>query len=495
MSSVTAAKPEPLKIERHVWVISGVVILGMIMSILDTTIVNVALDTLSKDLHSSISEVQWVVTGYLLALAAVMPVTGWMARRFGAKRVYLVSLLLFTLGSIACGLSNTLVALVVFRVLQGIGGGMIMPLAQLIMAQVAGPQRMGRVMGVVSMPAMLAPILGPVVGGLILQNLHWSWIFFVNAPIGVVAIYLGWRMLPDTDSGEAGPLDRVGLALLPASAALSIYGISKLGSGAPFGSLEVLVPLVVGIVMGVAFCLHALRIDRPLLDVRLYKNKVFAGASFTTFGLGAALFGAMILVPLYYQTVRHLSVIDTGLLNGPQGIGALIMMPIAGRLTERYGGGRIAIFGVSLLALSTIPLAFIGAHTSYWAISAVLFVRGISIGLGFMPAMTAAFAAMKPEQLSDATPQINVVMRLGSAVGVAILAVVLQRASVGAHTSEELAHAFAHTYWWAFGIALLSLIPCLMLLKAERPRDTEAVAADHDEESLLRHESAMEVGL
>ncbi len=495
MSSAAVAKTQPLKIERHVWVISGVVILGMIMSILDTTIVNVALDTLSRDLHSSISEVQWVVTGYLLALAAVMPVTGWMARRYGAKRVYLVSLALFTLGSIACGLSNTLIALVVFRVLQGIGGGMIMPLAQLIMAQVAGPQRMGRVMGVVSMPAMLAPILGPVVGGLILQNLHWSWIFFVNVPIGVVAMYLGWRMLPETDSGEAGPLDRVGLALLPASAALTIFGISELGSGAPFGSVEVLAPLVVGLVLGVAFCLHALRIPRPLLDIRLYRNKVFAGASFTTFGLGAALFGAMILVPLYYQSVRHLSVIDTGLLNGPQGIGALIMMPIAGRLTERYGGGRIAIVGVSLLALSTIPLAFIDENTSYVAISAVLFVRGISIGLGFMPAMTAAFAAMRPEQLSDATPQINVVMRLGSAVGVAVLAVVLQRGSVDAHTTAQLAGAFAHTYWWAFGIALLSLFPCLMLLRAERPSETEAIAGDHEEESLLRHESAMEVGL
>ncbi|MHB8235234.1 MAG: MDR family MFS transporter [Solirubrobacteraceae bacterium] len=483
------------RIEKHVWVISGVVILGMIMSILDTTIVNVALNTLSKDLHSPISQVQWVVSGYLLALAAVMPVTGWMARRFGAKRVYLVSLVLFTLGSVACGLSNSLVALVVFRVLQGIGGGMIMPLAQLIMAQVAGPRRMGRVMGIVSMPAMLAPIFGPVIGGLILQNLHWSWIFIVNAPIGAVALYLGWRMLPDTDSGEAGPLDRLGLALLPAGAALTIYGISKLGSGAALGSSAVLAPLIAGIVLGVLFLLHALRIERPLLDVRLYANKVFAGASFTTFGLGAALFGAMVLVPLYYQNVRHLSVIDTGLLNGPQGIGALIMMPIAGRLTERYGGGRIAIVGVSLLALTTLPFVFVDEHTSFVAISAVLFVRGMSIGLGFMPAMTAAFAAMRPDQLSDATPQINVVMRLGSAVGVAILAVVLQRGSVGAHTTSKLAVAFGHTYWWALGIALLSLIPCLMLLKAERPKDTEAVAQAGDTESLLRHESAIEAGI
>jgi EmrB/QacA subfamily drug resistance transporter len=482
------------RIEKHVWVISGVVILGMIMSILDTTIVNVALDTLSRELHSSISQVQWVVTGYLLALAAVMPASGWMARRYGAKRVYLVSLLLFTLGSIACGLSNSLVALVVFRVLQGIGGGMIMPLAQLIMAQVAGPRRMGRVMGVVSMPAMLAPILGPVVGGLILQNLHWSWIFFVNAPIGVLALYLGWRMLPETDSGEAGALDRLGLALLPAGAALAIFGISELGSGAALGSAEVLAPLIAGLVLSVVFCLHALRIERPLLDIRLYANRVFAGASLTTFGLGAALFGAMILVPLYYQTVRHLSVIDTGLLNGPQGLGALIMMPIAGRLTERHGGGRIAILGVLLLSISTVPLAFIDEHTSFVAISLVLFVRGISIGLGFMPAMTAAFAAMRPDQLSDATPQINVVMRLGSAVGVAVLAVVLQRGAADAHTTSQLAAAFANTYWWALGIALLSLLPCLMLLKAERPRQTEAVA-DAETESLLRSESAIEAGI
>src|SRR6476661_10036410 len=213
-SSATIARPEPLKIERHVWVISGVVIVGMVMSILDTTIVNVALDTLGRDLHSPISQVQWVVTGYLLALAAVMPATGWMARRFGAKRVYLVSLVLFTLGSVACGLSNSLVALVVFRVLQGVGGGMIMPLAQLIMAQVAGPKRMGRVMGVVSMPAMLAPILGPVVGGLILQGLHWSWIFFVNVPIGVIAFIAALRTIPETQSGEAGKLDTLGLVLL-----------------------------------------------------------------------------------------------------------------------------------------------------------------------------------------------------------------------------------------------------------------------------------------
>jgi EmrB/QacA subfamily drug resistance transporter len=458
------------RIERHVWVVCGVVILGMIMSILDTTIVNVALRTLSHDLHSPLSQVQWVITGYLLALAAVIPVTGWAARRFGAKQVYMTSLVLFTVGSALCGLANSTTSLVVFRVLQGAGGGMIMPVAMMIMAQVAGPQRMGKVMGYVSMPAMLAPILGPVVGGLILENLHWSWIFFVNVPIGILAFVLGWRMLPHTDSGEAGRLDVLGLALLPAGFAAMIYGVSELGSGSALGSGRVILPTVMGVVLIALFCVHALRIERPLLDIRMYANRVFAGAAFTNFGLGAALFGAMILVPLYYQEVRGQSVVNTGLLTGPQGLGALMAMPIASRLTQRFGGGRVALGGVSLLCVSTLPFTAIGAHTSIVAISLVLVVRGLSIGLCFMPAMSAAFSAMRPDQISDATPQINALQRSGGAIGTAVLAVVLQRAGVGAHTPEELAGAFDSAYWWAFGIAALSLIPCIVLLRAERPQ-------------------------
>ena len=322
------------------------VILGMIMSILDTTIVNVALRTLGHDLHSSISQIQWVVTGYLLSLAAVIPVTGWAARRFGAKRVYMTSLVLFTVGSALCAVASSTTSLVLFRVLQGAGGGMIMPVGQLIMAQVAGPKRMGRVMGIVSMPAMLAPILGPVVGGTILQNLHWSWIFLVNLPIGAIAFALAWRMLPHTDSGEAGRLDVLGLALLSTASTLLVYGLSQLGTHSNLTAPIVVWPIVIALVLSGVFIWHALRVERPLLDVRLYANRVFGAASLTTFGLGAALFGAMILVPLYYQEVRHESVIVTGLLVGPQGLGMLLVMPLTGRLTQRFGGGRVALVGV-----------------------------------------------------------------------------------------------------------------------------------------------------
>jgi EmrB/QacA subfamily drug resistance transporter len=456
------------KIEPYVWKIAGVVILGMIMSILDTTIVNVALRTLSTDLHSSISQIQWVVTGYLLSLAAIIPVTGWAARRYGAKRVYMTSLVLFTGGSALCAIASSTTSLVLFRVLQGAGGGMIMPVGQLIMAQVAGPKRMGRVMGVVTMPAMLAPILGPVVGGAILQNLHWSWIFLVNLPVGVVAFALAWRMLPQTDSGAAGKLDITGLALLSSGTTALVYGLSELGTHTSFTAPTVVWPTLAGIALIGVFIWHALRVERPLLDVRLYANRVFGAASLTTFGLGAALFGAMILVPLYYQEVRHESVIVTGLLVGPQGLGMLIVMPLVSRFTQRFGGGRVAIAGVLILSLASIPLAYVGDSTSILFISVVLLVRGVGIGFSFMPAMTVAFAALRPSQLSDATPQLNVVQRVGGAIGTAVLAVVLQRAT--GHAVTKPASAFQDAYWWSVGICVLSLIPCLVLLRAENPR-------------------------
>jgi EmrB/QacA subfamily drug resistance transporter len=481
MSSNDSSAAADARIEPYVWKIAGVVILGMTMSILDTTIVNVALDTLGRDLHSTIAQIQWVATGYLLALAAVIPLTGWAARRFGAKRVYLASIGLFTLGSALCGLAESSTSLILFRVLQGIGGGMIMPVAQMIMAEVAGPKRMGRVMGIVVMPAMLAPILGPVVGGLILENLHWSWIFFVNVPIGFIAGILGWRMLPDSDLGEAGKLDWLGLTLLASSMPLIVYGLSEIATKESFTAPTVVWPIVGGLLLAAAFGWHALRVERPLLDVRLYANRIFAAASLTTFGLGAALFGAMILVPLYYQQVRGESVIVTGLLVGPQGLGMLLVAPWIARMTDRFGGGRVAFVGVSVLTVSSLPLAFIGANTSILFISVVLLIRGVGIGLSFIPTTTVAFAALRTDQLSDATPQMNVLQRVGGAIGTAVLAVVLQRASAGAHGPVELASAFGTAYWWALGICAASLIPVFVLLRAEGPKSKAPTDAEAKE--------------
>ena len=251
--STTSADSD--RIDAYVWRISAVVIIGSIMSILDTTIVNVALDTLGRELHTTIANIQWVVTGYMLALAAVIPVTGWAARRFGAKPVYITSLVLFVAGSALCGLATSTTELIVFRVLQGIGGGMILPVGQLMMAEAAGPKRMGRVMSIVAVPAMLAPILGPTIGGLILDNTSWRWIFYVNLPIGVIAVVAAVRVLPTVARQRTENLDFLGLALMATGLPLLTYGLAEIGATGGFTSVKVIVPILAGIALVAAFVL------------------------------------------------------------------------------------------------------------------------------------------------------------------------------------------------------------------------------------------------
>jgi EmrB/QacA subfamily drug resistance transporter len=455
------------------------------MSILDTTIVNVALDTLSRELHSTIAEIQWVVTGYMLSLAAVIPITGWAARRFGAKQVYLVSLVLFTAGSALCGLATSTTELILFRVLQGVGGGMILPIGQLMMAEAAGPKRMGRVMSIVAVPAMLAPILGPTIGGLIIQNTSWRWIFYVNVPIGVIAVGAALRYLPWRGPEQAEKLDVRGLILMATGLPLLTYGLAEIGITGSFTSVKVVVPIILGLVLVAAFVLHALKIPKPLLDMRLYRRPTFSSASFAMFCLGAALFGGMILLPLYWQGVRLESVVATGLLTAPQGLGAACAMPIAGKLTDRYGGGGLALFGVTLCTIATIPFGLIGAHTSIVWLSVAMFVRGIGIGFGFLPAMTAAFASLERSELASATPQLNVLQRVGGSIGTAVLAVVLQRSLSGVHTPSGAAAAYGTAFWVSAGMTAVAIIPCVILMRAERAaRARKAAAAHTDAETM-----------
>ena len=483
-SDATAAAgvaADPNKIPRQVWIICGVAMLGAVMSILDTTIVNVALATLGKDLHSSLAQIQWVITGYMLALAAVIPVTGWASRRFGAKPLFLISLTLFTLGSLLCGLATSDTELILFRVLQGIGGGMIMPLAQIIMAEAAGPKRMGRVMALVAVPMMLAPTLGPLTGGILIQTLSWHWIFFVNIVVGAFAIPLSFRLLPSTSKGrERGEtLDLLGLVLGSTGLVAITYGLAEAGTYSSFNNAHVWVPVLVGVVLVVAFAVHALRIKYPLLDLRLYRRRHFSAASIVMFALGAAVFGAMILMPLYWQELRGYSVIDTGLLTAPQGLGMAITMPLAARMTDRYGGGPVALVGVIATALFTIPFCLIGAHTSVAFLCGAMFLRGAGMGASFMPAMTAAFAALDRSEVSHATPQLNVLNRVGGSIGTTVLAVVLANALVGAHTPSASASAFGTAFWCSAAIVALAVIPCIVLMRAEKDARRRA-AVRHD---------------
>jgi EmrB/QacA subfamily drug resistance transporter len=327
---------------------------------------------------------------------------------------------------------------------------------------------------------MLAPILGPALGGFILDNASWRWIFFVNAPIGVVAFVAALRGLPRSEPQDAGRLDVLGLLLVVTGMPLITYGLAEIGSTGGFSSPKVIAPILGGLALVGLFIAHARRAARPLLDVHLYARRTFAAASITTFCLAAALFGAMILMPLYYQQVRHESVLATGLLIGPQGLGAALAMPISGRLTDRIGGGPLAVLGVIVTALTTIPFGLIGAHSSLAWLSVWMFLRGIGIGFAFMPAIAAAFAALKPHELSDATPQMNVLQRLGGSIGTAVLAVVLQRALISANhplTPEGVAGAYSVAFWWSLGITALAIVPSIVLMRAERQASGRPQAA------------------
>src|ERR687889_1468292 len=319
MANAESSSDEGL--DKGVLAVAGVVVLGAVMSILDVTVVNVAINTLAREFGTSLSTIQWVATGYTLALATVIPLTGWAADRFGTKRLYITSIVLFVSGSALCGLAWSAGSLIAFRVLQGFGGGMIMPVGMALLAQTAGAHRVGRVMSVVGVPMLLGPILGPVLGGLIVDNTSWRWIFYVNVPVAILALVLARRLLhADHGRADAGRLDWRGLLLLSPGIAGVVFGLSQTESQGGFGHPLVYGPVLGGLALVAAFVVHARRAPRPLIDVGLFRHSAFSAAALTTFLLGGALFGAMIILPLYFQIDRGETALTAGLLMAPQGV-------------------------------------------------------------------------------------------------------------------------------------------------------------------------------
>jgi len=485
MADVAAQPTQPEGLDRDTLVIAGVVMLGAIMSILDTTVVNVAIDHLAVAFHASLTTIQWVVTGYTLALATVIPVSGWAADRFGTKRIYMTSLVLFTIGSMASGLAWSAGSLIFFRVLQGAGGGMIMPAVMTILTKKAGPHRMGRVMGVLGVPMLLAPILGPILGGWLVDDASWRWIFFINLPIGIVAFILALIKLDPDAPQPAHRMDWLGMALLSPGLAIFIFGLAE-SSSYGFGSLRSWGPTLAGVLLIAAFFVHSWRAPAALIDIKTFA-RTRAGAAGGTFLLFAiSVFGTMLLVPLYYQSVRGASALTAGLLLAPGGIGAMVTMPVSGRLTDRYGPTWLPAAGLPLVAIGLIPFAFVGAHTSYVLLCSFQFVQGLGMGLSMMPNMTAAMQAVPVAAIARTSTAMNIIRQGGASIGTAILSVILASAITsnlssvaGVHASGSggiselqnlpanahdaiaapLAHAFASTFVWALVLLIVAFIP------------------------------------
>ncbi|HEX5595559.1 MAG TPA: DHA2 family efflux MFS transporter permease subunit [Micromonosporaceae bacterium] len=498
------------KLDAAVLKVAGVVVLGAIMSILDVTVVSVALPTFQREFDASYAQVAWTMTAYTLALATVIPISGWAADRFGTKRLYLIALALFTIGSVLCATADTVGQLIGYRVLQGLGGGMLMPLGMTIMTRAAGPHRIGRLMAVLGIPMLLGPIGGPILGGWLIDVRSWHWIFLINLPVGVAALIYAALALPKDNPEPSESFDFLGMLMLSPGLALFLYGVSSLPEAGTFADAEVWGPMLVGGALVVAFVLYSFKPRHPLLDLRLFANRNLTIATVTMFVFIIAFMGAGLLFPSYFLQVRGQSTLTAGLLMAPQGIGAMITMPIAGMLADRIPVGRTVPFALALIAAGFFTFTQIDPHTSYVLLCGSLFVMGLGMGGTMMPIMTSALRTLHAQEVARGSTLVNILQQIGGSVGAAVMSVILTNElngsqpipgatdssgkpvteaglAIAVQQRPELAQqfpvdpslierglnfaasSFATTFWVAFALVLATFIPVAFLPRRRKP--------------------------
>ncbi|WP_430640843.1 DHA2 family efflux MFS transporter permease subunit [Couchioplanes caeruleus] len=495
----------PDKLDAAVLKIAGVVVLGAIMSILDVTVVSVALPTFQTEFDASYARVAWTMTGYTLALATVIPLTGWAADRFGTKRLYMAALVLFTLGSGLCATADSIGELISYRVLQGLGGGMLMPLGMTIMTRAAGPQRIGRLMAVLGIPMLLGPIGGPILGGWLIDIASWHWIFLINLPIGAVALVYAWLALAKDTPEPSESFDFVGMLMLSPGLALFLYGVSSLPEAGTFSATKVWLPMAVGALLVVAFVLYSFKPKHPLLDLRLLRDRNLTVASVTIAVFTVAFMGAGLLFPSYFLQVRGESTLHAGLLMAPQGIGAMVTMPIAGMMADKIPVGRTVPFAIVLMAAGFFTFTQVGTDTSYVLLCGSLFVMGLGMGGTMMPIMTSALKTLTNQEVARGSTLLNILQQIAGSIGSATMSVILTselndspaipglvdpqsgapvteaglaiaaqqnpaltqqfpvEPSVLQRGLEFVANSFSSTFWVGFVLMLLTLVPAYFL--------------------------------
>jgi EmrB/QacA subfamily drug resistance transporter len=426
-----------------IWKITAVAVAGAFMPLLSTTMVNVSLLSLAAELHASLSTIQWVSSGYLLALALILPLNGWLVERIGAKALYLWCFSAFTLSSALCGIAWSANALIAFRILQGMSGGLMAPMTQMMIARAAG-KHMARIIGYAAVPVMLGPMLGPVIAGTILQFASWRWLFLVNLPVGALAIILAIFLLPnDREETKQRDLDLVGLALLSPGLVLFPYGSDHMGER--IGQ----VTLAFSVVLLAMFFKVAIRKgDRALIDLRLFKGKIFAAASVTQFVSNGISFAGQVLIPIYLIRACGRSPSATGWLLAPLGVGMICSYPWIGALTQRFGIRKVSAGGAFLALAGTLPLVWLAGHGLIVAVLAsALFVRGAGLSAVGIPSISAAYASVKRRDLPMATTSLNIVLRLGGPTMTTLCATFLgwrlSAAPIPAVTSDAFAEAFS----------------------------------------------------
>ena len=437
--SAEAAAPVPSDVSaRYRWAASGIIALGSVASILSSTAVNVAVPTLEKVFNAGLTDVQWVATGYLLGLAAVIPVSGWVSDRFGTKRVYLVTLTVFVVTSLLCGFARSVQTEIAFRVLQGLAGGMVMPVGMSMLMHITPPHERGRMMGTIGVPMLLAPALGPTVAGWLIQNFSWEYIFWINIPFGLIAIVLAWFWLRDSPRHDPGPLDVVGLLLCTPGVTVFIYGVTRAAQNG-WGSSAALVPMAIGVALTGLFVAWEVRQTQPLLELRVFRDAAFSASMLVGVLLAGGMFGATFIVPVFLQQVQGYSAMNAGIVLAAQGFGSVVALPVSGWLTDRYGARTMVLAGICLLVAVSFLMATVGPDTSGGEWALLLAGRGVAVGFSMMPAFSAAYVTIEPRLISRATALANTAQRMASSLGIAVIATI-----TADRVAAQLAHPIFH---------------------------------------------------
>ncbi len=407
------------------WQVLICTVVGTFMVMLDQTVVNIALPKITTVFGVGVHETQLVVTSYMLALAVIMPATGYLSDTFGTKRLYLITMALFTGGSLLCGLAWNNTSLVAFRVIQGLGGGMMSPLGMTMLFQVVPPQRRNTMMGFFGLPLMLAPVLGPTLGGYLVEYIDWRVIFTLNVPIGLIGLFLGFTLLRESAHVPGLKFDLRGFVLSAIGFSAILLGLSDAATDG-WTSSTVLGRFAIGTVALVAWVWVELTDDHPLLDLRLFKIPVFTLAAMISFVLTVGMFGGMLVLPLFLQNLRGLGAAETGLILISQVLPMTVAMPLVGRLVDKVGARVMILTGLPLLALTTWQMSALDLTTSDTTIRWWLAARGCAMGLVMMPSMTAGLNAVPLPQMSRASSMTNVMRQVFGAFGTALIVTVLQ---------------------------------------------------------------------
>ncbi|WP_419876087.1 MDR family MFS transporter [Candidatus Pristimantibacillus sp. PTI5] len=467
------------------------IIVAMIMVILDSTVVNNAIPKLVEYFDTDLKTIQWTVTGYTLALSAVIPLAGWMTDKFGSKQIFMITIALFTIGSVLCGIAQTPEQLIIYRIIQGLGGGMVGPIGMTMVFKLAPPERRGSIMGLLGIPMLIAPAFGPVLSGWLVDSVSWHWIFIINLPIGIIAFILGYKYLPKSGRDAAPHLDLIGMCLAPIAFSMLAYGVSE--GGTSWSSASTITGLTIGGIALILFIFVELAQKQPLLELKVFKSSDFTRSIILTWTVQLALFGAMLIVPLYLQGVMHYTALETGWILMPYALCAAIGMPISGRLFDKIGARPLAFAGLAVVSVSLFVLSRIAVDTSLWVIILCICIMGLGMGFSMMPLNTHVLNSAPRRLVSRVTPlttaaqQVVVSFAVAGLTGYLTSQIASHAASAGADANplNAVVAGYGDTFFLSACLTTAGVALTLLLRKPKQQEDDVTAGGDNPDPAMM----------